>query len=137
MSNGTERSAAQGSKTKEGLNYWLSFVDRFFSSDGVLRHTLFDMHDMHEGTTKQYEITFPALPRYFHTHFESGIKNMQMTMEKGSERELPNNGHYIESSKSSFVYWFDNGSQVSRYAKLLQTSLTRIACGEWHIEGSL
>lgn len=35
-----------------------------------------------------------------------------MLMEKGLERELPN-GHYVESQKASFVYWFDNGSQVS------------------------
>jgi hypothetical protein len=75
-----------------------------------MRHAVFDMQ---ENTNKQYEITYPALPRYFHTHFESGVKNMQMIMERGSERELPNNGHYIESQKSSFVYWFDNGSQVS------------------------
>jgi hypothetical protein len=110
MGNGTQRLAAQGLKQKEDLNYWLSFVDRFFSPRGVLRHSLWIVD---ENSNKQYEITFPALARYFHTHFESGIKNMQMIMEKGTEKELPNNGHYIESAKSSFIYWFDNGSQVS------------------------
>lgn len=110
MANGAQRSAAQGSKQKDDLTYWLNFVDRFFSPKGVLRHSVFILD---ENNNKQYEITYPALPRYFHTHFESGIKNIQMIMERGSERELPNNGHYIESQKSSFVYWFDNGSQVS------------------------
>lgn len=98
-----------GSKQKDDLTYWLNFVDRFFSPKGVLRHSVFILD---ENNNKQYEITYPALPRYFHTHFESGIKNIQMIMERGSERELPNNGHYIESQKSSFVYWFDNGSQL-------------------------
>ncbi|EIC06668.1 hypothetical protein OR221_3250, partial [Microbacterium laevaniformans OR221] len=58
-------------------------------------------------------ITFPALARYFYTHFESGVKNMQMIMEKGTEKELPNHCNYISSDKSSFIYWFENGSQVS------------------------
>lgn len=109
MATGAQRLAAQGAKQRDDLQYWLIFVDRFFSPKGVLRHSVWLVD---ETSNKQYEITFPALARYFHTHFESGIKNMQMVMERGTEKELPNNGHYIESSKSSFVYWFDNGSQV-------------------------
>lgn len=109
MANGAPRLAAQSMKQRDDLNYWLQFVDRFFSPKGVLRHSVFVAG---ENTNKQYEITFPALARYFHTHFESGVTSMQMIMEKGAEKELPNNGHYIESQKSSFVYWFDNGSQV-------------------------
>jgi LIM-domain binding protein len=109
MANGAQRLAAQASKQTDDLNYWLNFRDRFFSPKGVLRHSVWVVDD---SSNKQYEIAFPALARYFHTHFESGIKNMQMIMEKGTEKELPNNGHYIESQKSSFVYWFDNGSQV-------------------------
>ena len=110
MANGAQRFAAQGFKQRDDLSYWLTFVDRFFSPKGVLRHSVFTTDD---NSNKQYEITFPALARYFHTHFESGIKNMQMIMEKGVEKELPNGGHYIESQKSSFVYWFDNGAHVS------------------------
>lgn len=110
MASGAQKMAAQGTKQRDDLLYWLNFVDRFFSPRGVLRHSVWIVD---EHSNKQYEITFPALARYFHTHFESGIKNMQMIMERGSEKELPNNGHYIESQKSSFVYWFDNGSQVS------------------------
>jgi LIM-domain binding protein len=107
--NGAQRLAAQSTKQRDDLNYWLQFVDRFFSPKGVLRHSIWFAT---ENTGKQYEITFPALARYFHTHFESGITSMQMIMEKGVEKELPNNGHYVESQKSSFVYWFDTGSQV-------------------------
>lgn len=116
MANGAQRLAAQASKQTDDLNYWLNFRDRFFSPKGVLRHSVWMVED---SSNKQYEIAFPALARYFHTHFESGIKNMQMIMEKGHEKELPNNGHYIESQKSSFVYWFDNGSQVSFLASNL------------------
>jgi len=108
MNNGTQRLAAQATKQRDDLHYWSEFVNRFFSPKGVFRHGVF----MGEGGAKQYEITFPALARYFHTHFESGVKNMQMIMEKGQEKPLANNQHYVESPKSSFVYWFDNGYQV-------------------------
>jgi len=40
---------------------------------------------------------------------------MQMVMEKGTEKELPNHCNYISSEKSSFIYWFENGSQVSAF----------------------
>jgi len=110
LANGASRMEAQGQKQRDDLNYWLNFVDRFFSQKGVFRHSVWLVD---EDSNKQYEITFPALARYFHTHFESGIKNMQLVVERGSERTLPNDGHYIESPKSSFIYWFDSGSQVS------------------------
>lgn len=110
MANGAQRQAAQATKQRDDLGYWSRFVDQFFSTKGVLRHGVWVDSDKEN---KQYEIPYHALARYFHTHFESGIKNMQMIMERGSERELPNNGHYIESQKSSFVYWFDSGAQVS------------------------
>jgi hypothetical protein len=111
MVNGTQKMAAQGNKQRDDLSYWQTFVDRFFSPKGVLRHSLWITDD--GGSNKQYEITYPALARYFNTHFESGVKTMQLIMEKGSERDLPNSGHYIESQKASFVYWFDTGAQVS------------------------
>lgn len=110
IASGAQRLAAQSLKQRDDLSYWHTFVNQFFSPKGVFRHSLWILD---ETSNKQYEITYPALPRYFYTHFESGVKNMQMTIEKGSEKELPNNGHYIESQKSRFVYWFDNGSQVS------------------------
>jgi hypothetical protein len=37
---------------------------------------------------------------------------MQLITEKAKEKELPNNYHFVECQKSSFIYWFENGSQV-------------------------
>jgi hypothetical protein len=109
MSRGAQILDAQAMKQRDDLAYWAEFVETFFSIRGVLRHSVWDID---ENTTKQYEVTFPALARYFFTHFESGIINMQMIIEKAKEKELANNCHFIESQKSSFIYWFDNGSQV-------------------------
>jgi LIM-domain binding protein len=84
-------------------------VETFFSPRGVLRHLVW-LSD--EGGGKQYQITYPALARYFNAHFKSGMSNMQMTIGQAKEKELPHNCHYVESQKSSFIYWFENGSQV-------------------------
>lgn len=114
MHNGMELSQAMSQKQQEDLNIWENFVAKFFSANGVLRHSVWVVDDKKDGGEhKQYEVTFPALARYFYTHFESGVKNMQMTMEKGSEKDLANNCYYLESAKSSFIYWFDKGSHVS------------------------
>jgi hypothetical protein len=109
MLRAAQRLDAQGTKQQDDLAYWSDFVETFFSPRGVLRHSVW-MSD--EGSGKQYRITYPALARYFYTHFESGISNMQMIVEQPKEKELPYNCHYIESPKSSFIYWFENGSQV-------------------------
>ena len=100
---------AQRMKQRVDNEYWMIFVDRFFSTKGVLRHSVWIVD---ETSNKQYEIPYPALARYFFTHFESGVRNMQLMIEKGSEKELPNSAHFVESQKSSFIYWFENGSQV-------------------------
>lgn len=102
-----------GSNSKDDdLSYWNDFVQRFFSLKGIFRHaTLF--REGESQSQKQYEIPYPALPRYFHTHFESGVKTMQLTMDKGTtDRSLPNDCHLIENQKASLVYWYENGSHV-------------------------
>lgn len=107
-------------------------MSRFFSVNGVFRHTL-HISDADETTDKQYEITFPAIARYFHTNFASGVKNMQLVMNKGTtDRPLPGDCHFIENTQASLVYWFETGSHVSHcpsfdIGRELQ-SLTSLAC---------
>lgn len=111
IATGAENLAAQGLKQRDDLYYWSNFVEKFFSIKGVLRQTLWDADGA--AGNKEFEITFPALARYFHTHFESGIHTIQLITEKGTEKDLPNGGYFVECAKSSFVYWFDNSAQVS------------------------
>lgn len=62
---------------------------------------------------KQYEIAYPAIARYFHTHFGSGVKSMQLIMDKGlTDRPLPGDFHCIENQRASLVYWFESGSHL-------------------------
>ena len=102
--------------------YWQSFVDRFYSPMGVLRQGIWNP----QTGSKQFEISTPALARYYLTQFTSGIRHIQMVVEGARERETPNGGHIVESQRTSFIYWFTNDSQVSfQDIPLLNCSLTK------------
>jgi len=103
-------SQSQARRQSNDLNYWQLFADRFFSPSGVLRQQVYDS-DI--GELKQFEISTPLLPRYYWTHFSSGVQNMQMVLENAREKDLPNGGHFVESAKLCFIYWFVNGCQVN------------------------
>lgn len=110
----TNSYAMQGYKGKEALDYWTGFVQRFFSQKGIYRYTIHMREHEDQNPDKQYEITYPALARYFYTHFESGVKTMQLIMNKGiTDRALPNDCHIIENRNASLTTWFDGGSHVS------------------------
>jgi hypothetical protein len=97
----------------DDLQYWKNFVERFFSRNGVFRHSLL----IKEGDGKEerlYELQCAVLDRYFLTHFTKGIKSMQLVLEKGLiDRQLPGDFHFIECQKANLVYWFESGSHVS------------------------
>lgn len=113
--NGRQEGASQNQiahrKRSNDFSYWQSFADRFFSQSGVLRPKLIATG---QAAAKQFEISNPALPRYYWTHFNSGVQNIQMFLENAKERDLPNGGHFVES-KSCFIYWFANGHHVEQF----------------------
>lgn len=91
-------------------------VGRFYSPNGIFRHSL-HLADAEDPMDKQYEIAYPAIARYFHTHYASGVKSMQLVVDKGDgDRPLAADSHCIENARASFIYWFETGSHVSRTA---------------------
>lgn len=99
-----------GVRSKDDLSYWNQFVNIFFAPEGVFRHALLNDEEPNDRT---YEIAFPAIARYFHTHFSSGVRNMQLILDKGTtDRPLAHDCHFIENSRASFVYWFETGSHL-------------------------
>jgi hypothetical protein len=87
------------------LPYWQQFVAKFFSEEGAFKHSVWEKFDKH---SKQFEICYAALPRYFMTQFDSGVETVQITIDGAIETPFG-----VESSKSKFIYWFKNGTQVS------------------------
>ena len=65
-----------------------------------------------QSGAKQFEVSTPALARYYLTQFMSGIRQIQMLVESARETPTPNGGHTVESPKTSFIYWFTNDTQV-------------------------
>lgn len=114
---GEHLSAYPGPRTKDDLAYWNSFVGQFFSMRGIFRISLFYIGSdtgNEEHADKQYDITQPALARYFHTHYESGIRRINLTFERGiTDRPLPNGCHFIENQRAHLTYWFDNSHLVA------------------------
>lgn len=96
----------------DDVQYWKNFVERFFSRNGVFRHTLL----IKEGDVKEerlYELQCAVLDRYFIKHFTNGVKSMQLVLERGLiDRPLPNEFHFIECQKANLVYWFESGSHL-------------------------
>ncbi|KAJ2977745.1 hypothetical protein NUW58_g7717 [Xylaria curta] len=111
-------SSYPGTKGKEELQYWQMFVERFFSHRGVYRLSLpvlgSDPQSEEHASDKQYEVVQPALARFFHTHFQSGIRQIQLSFDRGTiDRQLPHNCHFIENQRASMIYWFDNSHVVA------------------------
>ena len=65
------------------------------------------------GGGKAWEIGAATLPRYYWTYYNSGVENIQMVMESVHEMALPGGGHFVESGRCSYIYWYANGHQVS------------------------
>lgn len=99
------------------ITHWKTFVGRFFSEDGIFKQTLLDYAPQAQKP-KNFEICNPALPRYYYTQFQSGVQNIQLTMDGITEKEFGNNCHYVESNRAKFIYWFKNGTQVVQNGKL-------------------
>ena len=93
------------------MQYWKTFVSKFFSDGGVLRQEL--SHTNGDGGKKAYELSISALPRYYWTHYNDGVQNIQMIMAGATEKELGAGGHFVESAKLTFIYWYANGTHVS------------------------
>lgn len=106
-----EANHSQSQKQNNDINTWRSFVGDSWSPSGVMRQILW--HSLSKER-KQFEIPTAVLARYFYTSIESGVKNIQLTVENAKERELPGaSGTIVECSKATMIYWFTNGSVVS------------------------
>ncbi|KAF2096820.1 hypothetical protein NA57DRAFT_58707 [Rhizodiscina lignyota] len=91
---------------------WREFVERFFATDSSLRHVVKDLKSSH---SKQFEVLYPSLPRYFHIHYE-GVDQIQILIEQPSERMTQSPQgimfHIVEAARAKFIYWFKNGTQL-------------------------
>lgn len=100
---------SQNKNEATDIQYWQNFVDTFYAPTGVLRQNL---HDAHTGHSKQFEISNPALARFYYTQFTTGIRQIQMVIEGAHENPVNTPGAHLVESRLSLIYWFFNDTQV-------------------------
>ncbi|KAF2803482.1 uncharacterized protein BDZ99DRAFT_526411 [Mytilinidion resinicola] len=102
-------------RQENNISHWNAFVSKFFSPEGEFKHTLYDRSG---GKTKQFPVSFAALPRYFYVQFDSGVENMQITIDGASEKAVGTDSNYVESHRAKIIYSFQNGTQLVAPGKL-------------------
>jgi hypothetical protein len=99
---------------ENSLERWQGFVEKFFTVTGSFIHCVFSNST---ERTKQFEIVYAALPRYFFTLFNTDVTNLQITLdgstEKSSGPELK-----VTCDRAKFIYTYKNQCQVVYRGKL-------------------
>lgn len=94
-----------------------------------------------QSGAKQFEVSTPALARYYLTQFTSGIRQIQMLVEGAREAPSPSGGHTVESPRTSFIHWFTNDTQVCFSLSYLLHSfhllMDKKAFYEWNVSRTL
>jgi hypothetical protein len=88
-----------------GLNKienWQSFVDKFFSESGSFINNFWS--DRTEGT-KQWEIIYAAIPRYFYTLFNTHVENLQITID-GAQEKSTGTETKVTCDRAKFIYTY-------------------------------
>lgn len=104
-------SSFHADKRTNDIDYWQSFVSKFFAPDGrLVQHVWYPTGG---GRTKEFTVPAASLPRYYWTHYNSGVQNLQMKVESAKESQLPNACWVVGFEKAQFTFWYGNGTQVS------------------------
>ena len=99
---------------KNHVSIWQTFVDKFFDEKGSFIHVVFS--NVTERT-KQFEIVYAALPRYFYTLFNTDVTNLQITLDGATEKASPPELK-VTCDRAKFIYTYRNGCQVVYNGKL-------------------
>ncbi|KAJ9630216.1 hypothetical protein H2204_008577 [Knufia peltigerae] len=97
------------------LDYWEHTIARYFSPLGSMRQQLFSNKN---GIDKSFQLQFPTLARYYHTHFVAGVKQILLQSFDHNQNKLPNGGVHIWSTNASLTYVFNNDIRVTTTGQL-------------------
>jgi hypothetical protein len=84
-------------------------VEKFFSETGAFLHIACKKDN---DRTKMFEIVYAALPRYFLSHFNTDVENLQVTIDGAVERNSGTDTK-VECDRAKFIYTYKNQFQVS------------------------
>lgn len=97
------------------LEYWEQTIARYFSQFGSMRQQLFSNKN---GIDKSFQLQFPSLARYYHSHFAAGVRQILLQSYDHNQGKLPNGGVHIWSTNASLTYVFANDIRVTTTGQL-------------------
>ncbi|KAK9326179.1 LIM-domain binding protein-domain-containing protein [Lipomyces orientalis] len=100
---------------QRNLDYWRKFVTDFYTDLGGLKYTVVNAVDK---VPKHYDVPNAALPRYYYTLFQDGVRRVQIVPENPREIVMGQDMHVIECGRASMIYWFSNGNHVISHGSL-------------------
>ena len=100
--------------SNNNIEWWQAFVDRFFAESGSFVHVVCSSST---ERTKQFEIVYAALPRYFYTLFNTDVTNLQITLD-GAAEKTSNGELKVTCERAKFIYTYKNSCQVVYQGKL-------------------
>jgi len=91
------------------MNYWRQLIQQHFTEDGIFRVVLKYQADK---TSKAYEVTAAALPRYFYIHYETEVDQIQLLLDGTMEKAISETHQFVQTERARMIYWFRDGTQV-------------------------
>ncbi|KAK9317679.1 LIM-domain binding protein-domain-containing protein [Lipomyces starkeyi] len=106
---------SSGIEQQRDLDYWRKFVTDFYSDLGILKYTVVNAVDK---VPKHYDVPNAALPRYYYTLFQDGVRRVQIFPENPREVQITPEAYAIECGRATVIYWFSNGNHVISHGSL-------------------
>jgi hypothetical protein len=110
-----EATETEDGKKNNNVDRWQAFVDKFFTETG----SFIQVVSMAEtpDRTKQFEIVYAALPRYFYTLFNTDVTDLQITLD-GATEKMAGPELKVTCDRAKFIYTYSNHCQVVYHGKL-------------------
>ncbi|KAK9766993.1 hypothetical protein K7432_003508 [Basidiobolus ranarum] len=96
--------------SKFDIEHWRKFTSEFYAESGLMKYSV---RNSQFKDVRVFELNTSLLPRFYLINFESGVTEMNLTLENPQEYVLPNESHVVECTRANFIYHFDNDVQVT------------------------
>ncbi|KAK5086406.1 hypothetical protein LTS08_004285 [Lithohypha guttulata] len=97
------------------LDYWQEVMAKYYSPLGSVRQQLYNAKT---HSDKSFQLRYPSLARFYHSHFRHGIKKIFMQSFEHSQGALPNGGFHVWSKKLYVTYEYDDGVRIMTHGEL-------------------
>lgn len=91
------------------IEYWQEVIHKYFSPHASVRQQVYSRANNHD---KSFQLNYPILARFYHSHFQNGVKQILMQSFEHSQEMLPNGGTHLYTTKATLTYVYNNNVRV-------------------------